>query len=515
MTTLLLACCFAAAPEPAYLIRGATVYDGTGAAGVVQDVLITGAAITAIGKLDAPAGATVIDGTGLVLAPGFIDLHSHSDGNIADSAKHRPNTCYTTQGVTTIVTGNCGSGPIKAAEFFAKLEKGGIGTNVIHQVPHNTLRRTVIGNVNREPSAEELQKMCDLLDTALSEGGWGMSTGLIYNPGTYSKTEELIALAKVSAKHGTHYASHIRNESTQLLNAIEETIRIGREAGCPVHVSHIKCSGTSAHGLSAQAVGLIEKARAEGIRITADQYPYIASSTSLRATLMPARYREGSNEDIVARLNDPETGPKIAEEIQRKLGDGKQYQIASYRPKPDWAGKRISEIAAAEGKQPIEIVLEIERNGTAQIVNFGMSEEDVRVFMKRDWVATASDGSTKITDGSVPHPRSYGTFPRKIGRYCIEDQLIPLEQAIRSATGLPADILKLKNRGYLKPGYAADVVVFDPKTFRDIATYDKPHQLSTGVQWLFVNGKPVIADGKHDAAVLAGQVLRRQDHLQQ
>lgn len=498
------------AAEKTIVIRGATVYDGSGAAGVVQDLAITGEKITAIGQFDAPAGAVIINGTGLVVAPGFIDLHTHCDGNITMKGR-RPNACYITQGVTTIVTGNCGSGPVDVAAFFQSLDDGGIGTNVIHQVPHNNVRSMAMGgNHNRAPTDAELQKMCELTDKAMRDGAWNLSTGLIYNPGTYSKTEEIITLAKVSAKYGGHYASHIRDESARLLDAIAEAIRIGKEAGCPVHISHIKCSGKAFHGHSARAIAMIEAARNEGLKVTADQYPYIASSTSLRAQIVPTRYREGSTKEYLARLDDPETGPKIKAAIQNSLKDGTHIQIARYSPKPAWQGKRIADIAAAEKKEPVEIVLEIERNGSAQVVIFGMSEEDVRNYMKQPWVATASDGSTQVANDDVPHPRSYGTFPRKIGRYCIEDQVLPLEQAIRSASGLPADILQIKDRGYLRTGFAADVVVFDPKTFRDVATYEKPHQLSTGVKWLFVNGQAVIEDGQHKPDVLAGKVLRRQ-----
>jgi N-acyl-D-aspartate/D-glutamate deacylase len=508
MTPLLMLSLALAAPEKSYVIRGATVYDGSGQRGVVQDVAIAGSKITGLGKVEVPAGATVIDGTGLIVAPGFIDLHTHCDGSITTDKTHRQNACYVLQGVTTVITGNCGSGPVDAGKFFQTLESGGIGTNVIHQVPHNDVRKQVMGNVNRPPTADELAKMSGLVDKAMTDGAWNLSTGLIYNPGTYSKTDELIALAKISAKHGGHYASHIRDESAQLLDAIAEAIKVGREAGCPVHISHIKCSGAAFHGHSVRAVAMIEKARKEGMIVTADQYPYIASSTSLRAQIVPTRWREGTDKEIVARLDDPNTGPKIRAEIAVDLKDGKHIQVARYAKKPEWNGQRISDIAAKEQKEPIDIVMEIERNGSAQIVNFGMSEEDVRVYMKQPWVATASDGGTQVPGPSVPHPRSYGTFPRKIGRYSIEDNAIPLAQAIRSASGLPADILKLPSRGYLKPDYFADVVVFDPKTFRDVATYDKPHQYSTGVKWLFVNGQPVIEDGKHKPEVLAGQVLR-------
>jgi N-acyl-D-aspartate/D-glutamate deacylase len=431
----------------------------------------------------------------------------------------RLNKNYITQGCTTVITGNCGSGPVDAGAFFKSLEDGGVATNVIHLAPHNSIRARVMGNANRPPSEAELKKMEELVDQAMKDGTWGLATGLIYNPGTYATTEEVIALAKVAGKHGGMYASHIRNESGRLLPAIEEAITIGKESGCRVHVSHIKASGKSVWGTSGRAVALIETARKNGQDVTADQYPYIASSTSLRATVVPSKYREGSNKEFVARLDDPTIGPKLKADVEKSLGieGAKRIQIARYSPKPKWQGKNIAAIAEDEKKAPIEIVLEIERHGGAQIVNFGMSEEDVRVYMKQPWVATASDGGVQTPGPTVPHPRNYGTFPRKIGYYAIEEKLIPVEAAIRSSTGLPADILKLKDRGYLKPGYFADVVVFDPKTFRDTATFAKPHQYAAGVKWVLVNGHAAIANGAYKdgdlkpeqyKATLGGRVLR-------
>jgi N-acyl-D-aspartate/D-glutamate deacylase len=501
------------------VFRNATVHDGTGGKPVVGDVHVKGDRIAAVGKAGKVEGAKEIDAEGLVICPGFIDLHTHCDPGLPTKTG-RLNKNYITQGCTTVITGNCGSGPVDAAAFFKSLEDGGVATNVIHLAPHNSIREKVMGNANRPPTADELKKMEALVEQAMTDGTWGLATGLIYNPGTYAKTDEIIALATVANKHGGMYASHIRNEGGGLLDAIEEAIRIGRESGCRVHVSHIKASGKSAWGQSANAVGVIEAARQKGQEVTADQYPYIASSTSLRATLVPAKYREGTNKEFVARLDDPEVGPKLKADVEKALegrDGGKRIQIARYAPNPKWQGKTVTAIADAEKKDPIDIVLEIERNGGAQIVNFGMSEDDVRVYMKQPWVATASDGGVQTPGPTVPHPRSYGTFPRKIGFYAIEERLIPLEHAIRTSTGLPADILKLKDRGYLKPGYFADLVVFDPKTFRDTATFDKPHQYAAGVRWVLVNGHVAIADGKYadgdlkpddHKTALGGRVLR-------
>lgn len=497
-------------PQTNIVFRNATLHDGTGNPGVKGDLHIKGDRIVAVGKVGKVEGAKEIDAAGLVICPGFIDLHTHCDSGL-QTRTGKFNKNYVLQGVTTAVTGNCGSGPVDAGKYFKTLETNGVGTNVIHQAPHNSIRNQVMGNENRAPTSEELAKMQKLVDKALDDGVVGMATGLIYNPGTYARTDEIIALAKVVGQRRGLYASHIRNESTGLLDAIDEAIRIGRESGCRVHISHIKASGTKAWGQSAAAVGLINDARSKGLTVTADQYPYIASSTSLRATVVPTKYREGGQKEFLARLDDPKTGPQMKKDIADSLEGregGKRLQIARYSQKPAWQGKRIDDIAEAEGKTPLDIVLEIERNGGAQIVNFGMHEDDVRVYMKQPWVATASDGGVQTPGPTVPHPRNYGTFPRKIGHYALGEKLISLEQAIRSSTGLPADVLKLTDRGYLKPGYFADVVVFDPQTFRDTATFDKPHQFPTGVKWVLVNGHAAVADGKHEAGVLGGRVIR-------
>jgi len=512
LPVLFLSLLFGANPIQADLVlKNGSIYDGSGSPPIKGDVAIFKDKIVAIGTFEVQGSPKIIDVKGHVVAPGFIDLHTHSDYPM-QKAPTNANRNYLTQGVTTVVTGNCGSGPVDTAAFYKNLEKAGIGSNVAHQVPHNDVRAAVMGNVNREPTPEELLKMEKLVEKAMKDGAWGLSTGLIYNPGTYSKTPELVTLAKVASAHGGFYASHIRDEGSGVLTAVNEAITIGMQAKLPVHVSHIKVSGRNSWGKAGDVVALISQARKNGIKVTADQYPYTASSTSLKATLVPSQFREGSLADYTKRYSDPEVGPRLRTAIEDSLKskkNGEDIRIASYGRNAGWSGKNLVEIAKITGKTPLEVVLEIEKNGGAQIVHFGMNEEDMRLFMKQDFVSTASDGGSKIPDkSSVPHPRSYGTFSRKIGFYSIEQKWLPLEQAIRSSSGLPADIIGFTDRGYLKAGYIADVVVLDPEKFRDKATYEKPHQYSEGVIHLFVNGVPVIEETKATGK-LPGMALRK------
>ena len=489
------------------LLAGGTIYDGSGGDGMVGDVAIKDGKLAGIGKFPRGEILRAIDCAGLVIAPGFIDLHNHSDGPIV-SPETRANVNFLTQGCTTIVTGNCGGGPIRVKEYYDKIDAAGAGSNVAHLLPQGSLRSEVLRQVKRSPTSEELARMCALADAAMREGAWGMSTGLIYIPGTFSETSELIEINKVIGRYGGIYASHIRNESTELTSAVDEAIRIGREGKTPVHISHFKASGPDAWGGLRVAAEMIEKARAAGEKVTADQYPYIASSTSLEATVLPAWSREGGRSELEKRLKDDQQRAKIRAEVESSLARKGPIQIAAYRPKPAYIGQTLDKIAAGEQVAVCDLVLQIEERGGARIVNFGMNEEEVRFGMTLPWVATASDGGARIPGSEQPHPRNFGTFPRKIGLYAIRERVIPLAVAIRSASGLPADILGLADRGYLRVGLAADVVVFDPQKLIDRATFDQPQQYSAGVVHLLVNGTPAIADGSPTGA-LAGCALRR------
>lgn len=492
------------------LLKGGLVHDGTGQAGQVADVAIRADKIVVVGDSKDFVADWVIDCSGLVVCPGFIDLHNHSDGPILETAT-RANMNFVLQGCTTVVTGNCGSGPVNAKNYYDKIDRLGAGTNVTHLLPQGSLRAEVMGSALRKPSDAELKQMLTLTETAMEDGVWGMSTGLIYVPSSYADTDEIAAIASVVGRHGGIYASHIRGEGSELLASIEEALNIGQRGNTPVHISHFKASGRENWGLVRQAVKRIEAARSTGQVVTADQYPYNASSTSLDATLLPTWTLEGGRSALLKRLDDAEKGLQIRASVAESLAqksNGEVIRIARYQPRPDWVGLNLLQISQREKREPIDIADEIFRNGGAQIVHFSMSPEDVEYVMGIEWVATASDGRAYLSGPDKPHPRSYGTFSRKVGYYAVEQRTVSLEHAIRSSTTLPAKILGLTDRGELKVGAFADIVVFAPAEFRDTATFDEPHRYSKGLKFVFVNGKPAVADGSPTGG-LFGRALRR------
>lgn len=492
--------------EADVLLKGGTIVDGSGEAPFVGDVALSGDKIVAIGDLAELEAPLQVDCTGLVVCPGFIDLHNHSDSSIL-APESRDAACYLTQGCTTLVSGNCGGGRADIGKYYDEIDAEGAGTNVAQLVPHGAVRDKVMGKVRRAPTADELQQMQALTEEGMRHGAWGMSTGLQYVPGAYADTDELVALATVVGKQGGIYASHIRDESDELFESIEEVLEIARRAKLPCHVSHLKASKPRNWGKIRGAIQMMEEARQGGLKITADQYPYTASSTSIMAMLLPDEEREGGEQATADRLKSPSEETRLRPIIADGLEERGPIMIASFAKNPKWVGKLISDVAKEEGREPVDIAVELLLDGKAMGVNFGMDESDVRYAMSIPWVATASDGSAKIDDGSKPHPRSYGTFPRKIGKYAIKEKVLPMAAAIRSASGLPADIIGMSDRGYLRPGFAADVVVFDPTTFEDLATYEKPFEQSTGVRWVFVNGQAAIKNGEFQNK-LAGKALR-------
>ncbi len=486
---------------------GGRIADGTGSPIRKGDVAIADGKIIVVDKGDQVDAKWSIDCAGLIVCPGFVDLHNHSDGEI-EKPETRAAVNYVTQGCTTMVTGNCGSGPVDVGAYYRWIDEHGCGTNIAHLIPQGSLRKQVLRSKRVEPDDEQLDEMRKLADAGMRDGAWGMSTGLIYVPSSFATTEEITEIAKIVAKHGGIYASHIRGEGTMLLNSVDEALQIGQDAGLPVHISHFKSSGRDSWGLVRQAARVIAARRAAGQTITADQYPYIASSTSLGATVLPSWAREGGSKRLQQRLSDE--GPRMRELIAKaisKADEGRAIRIASYRGDASWVGKDLAAIAKSESKSTVDIAIAILRGGGASIVKFSMNEQDVRHVMTHDWVATASDGGAKLPGATKPHPRNYGTFPRKLAYYAIQEKVITLEQAIHSMTGLPAKILSLGDRGLIRDGMAADITVFDPKTLQDTATFDEPHQYAAGIRYVFVNGTPALVQGQFTGS-LAGKALR-------
>lgn len=499
---------FAAAPNSCeLLLKGGIVHLGDGSSPCILDVAIEGGRILAVEANVTMRAKFTIDCKDQIVCPGFIDLHTHSDDEMIERDT-RANINYLLQGCTTVITGNCGFGHVNVEQYLSKIDQSGAGTNVGHLLPHGSLRAEVMGKDDRLPSSEEIQKMQVLAEKAMDDGAFGMSTGLIYVPGTFAKTDELTAVASSIAKQKGIYVSHIRGEGSSLIDSVHEAITIGIHAGLPIHISHFKASGTNAWGTLHLAAAIIEKARSQGNTVTADQYPYTASSTSLEASLLPDWARAGGRTALKKRLDDPETAARIRKDVVKSLKVIHRIQLASYAHREDWIGKSLAEIAQAESMEVADVVMLIEQSGGASIVNFGMNEEDVRMAMKLPWVATASDGSAKIPSASQPHPRSFGTFPRKIGFYSLAEEVLPLEAAIRSATSLPAEIIGLVDRGLLKKGMIGDVVVFDAKTFRDRATYDQPYLTPVGLKHVLIRGKLSVYEGQ-PTGVLAGQAIRK------
>jgi N-acyl-D-amino-acid deacylase len=497
------------AQEPSHfelLLSNGTLIDGSGAEPKVADVGVTGGRILAVGELPENADM-IVDCTGLIVCPGFIDLHTHSDAAIVDP-KTAGNVNYLMQGCTSIITGNCGMGPVDVGKYLARVDAQKAGTHVGHLLPMGELRDQVVGKDDRPATNEEIEQMRTLAEQAMRDGAFGMSTGLIYVPGMFASTSELIEIAKVVGEHQGIYVSHIRGEGSNLLDSLQELLEIGKQAALPVHVSHFKASGKRSWGSLHLGIKRLEAARQAGQTVTADQYPYVASSTSLEATLLPDWARAGGRKELNKRLADVDTAARIRSEVAVSLASTNKIMIASCKSRREWAGKTIEQIAASEKREPVDIVLEIERQGGASVVNFSMSEEDVQLAMQLPWIATASDGGAKLPSGDRPHPRSFGTFPRKIGRYAIQQKLLTLPLAVRSATGLPADIIGLKDRGYLRPQMVADIAVFDPNTFLDLATFEEPFQGPTGLRYVFVAGVPSIYQGQATGA-LAGSALRK------
>jgi N-acyl-D-amino-acid deacylase len=489
------------------LIRGGSVMDGSGSEPVVEDIGIRGDRIVFIGDART-AGLTAsrtIDAAGLIVSPGFIDPHTHTFDDLNTPGRNA-NLPYLMQGVTTVVTGNDGGGPISPATSFELWQKQGIGTNAALYVGEGTVRQSVMKMSDAKPSTDELSRMKAIIGEAMDGGALGMSTGLYYAPGSYATTEEIIELAKIAASKGGIYDSHMRDESSYtigLMGSIEETIRIGREAKIPVHISHIKALGADVWGKSGDVIHAIQRARVEGIEVTADQYPYLASGTSVGASLLPRWAEVGGRSELLKRIADPAVRPRLMSEMEQNLkrrGGADSLLIVGGRD-PQLVGKRLDAIAKLRNKSPIDAALDIISNGDASVASFNMNDKDIDAFMRQDWVMTGSDGSGG-------HPRKYGTFPRKIREYVLTKKIISMPFAIRSSSSLTAEALRIPERGRLTAGYFADVIVFDPATIRDKSTYEQPEVLADGMRFVLVNGKLAVDNGKF-TNVLAGRPVKK------
>ena len=482
------------------IIRRASVIDGTGTPAYSGDLAIRGDRIAAVGQL--PAGATAvteIDAAGRVVAPGFIDVHTHSE-DITDLPVAEN---FLRMGVTTIVTGNCGGSKLNVAEFFAALVQTKVALNVATLIGHNTVRGQVMGgSFARPPTAGELAKMCALVDQAMQDGAVGLSTGLLYLPGTFAKTDEIVALAKAAAAHDGIYASHMRQENAQIRDALDEVVTIAREAKIRAEVSHIKLSGPTAWGRAPEILAYLDGLRAQGLGLTHDQYVYTASSTGIGANLIDARFREGGVQRYRERLADPVEKAKMVADMRDFIAKGKRGDyayavVANFKADPRLNGKTIAQAAkllrgADTLDDQIETILDIEARGGAQGVFHGMSEADLTVFLAHPLTMIASDAAPRKFNDAVPHPRGYGNNARVLGRYVRDQKVLTLEDAVRKMTSLPAKTFRLRDRGELRPGAIADVVIFDPATVSDPSTYDDPHHYAVGFSDVLVNGVPVI-----------------------
>jgi N-acyl-D-amino-acid deacylase len=495
------------------IIRNGKVFDGTGNPWFLADVAFRGGRIAAIGELSHASAPVDVDATGLFVSPGFIDTHTHAGGGLATAelSHARP---LLAQGLTMILANPDGRSPLDLAMQRETLLLDGLGVNVGQMVGHGSLRQAVIGMEDRFATDQELEEMATLLRAGMEEGAWGFSAGPFYTPGSYSDTREHVELGKVAGEYGAPYQSHIRDEADYtvgVIAAVEEIISVARASGAPGVFTHAKVLGPNVWGFSQAIVHRIERAREEGLEIYADQYPYPASATSLSAALLPRWSQVGGSDSLRARLNDPATLARIREEMVENLarrGGADRIQFRRFVQDTSIEGRLLSDVATERGMDPLDLAIEFFKVGSPTIVSFNMHDNDIATFMTQRWTMTSSDGSLVTWMEGVPHPRSYGSFPRKIRHYALDEGIIDLAFAIRSMTSLPAQVYRIPDRGLLREGLAADVVVFDLATIRDKATFTEPHQLSEGMVHVFVNGQAAIMDGEF-TGVLAGEVLRK------
>ncbi|OQP67173.1 aminoacylase [Niastella vici] len=485
------------------LIKNGRIIDGTGNSWFYGDVAVTAGKITAVGKLTDYTAPKIIDANKMIVAPGFIDVHGHVERDIFEwpTADN-----YIYDGVTTVITGNCGGSALNLKNFFRRIDSLHPSINIASLVGHNTVREKVMHRDNRLATTTEQQQMESLVEEAMKDGAVGLSTGLIYIPGTFANTEEVVGLAKAAARYNGVYASHIRNEESKAVDAINEAINIGKAANIPVEISHFKIGGKANWGTSNITLGLVQQARLEGWDVTIDQYPYTASSTNLGVRL-PDWAFAGGNDSLKMRLHDAALRAKIKQQMLAQLRKYKfkNYSycvVASYGADSSYNGKSITEINKLMGRKSkapfeAETIMDMVEKGGAQMVYHSMNEDDVKYIMRYPFCMTGADAGVPVPGKGMPHPRGYGTNARVLGKYVREEKVITLEEVIRRMTSLAAQKFQLKDRGLLKEGMAADIVVFDDKTVSDHATFEQPHQYSTGFYYVLVNGQVVVDKEKH------------------
>ena len=504
------------ARQPAHdlVIRNARIVDGTGAPWYRGDIALRGDTIVEIARAVEPAGAKVVDAAENVVAPGFIDIHTHARRGIFEVPTADN---YVRQGVTTLIEGPDGGSPVPLAPFLAKLESLQKSVNIGSFIGQGSVRSEVIGNVDRKATPDEIRKMQALVEQGMRDGAFGLSTGLFYVPGSFTPTEEVIELAKTAARFGGMHKSHQREESLKVLDSVRETIAIGEGGGLPTQVTHHKVIGKANWGRSADTLRLIDDARARGVDVTSDQYPYTASSTNVASALVPAWALEGGREETTTRLKDPATRAKIRADTivairdARGGGDPKNVQFASCGFDASLAGKTLADLTKQRGLEPTienaaETTLWLVEQGGCQGIFHAMSDEDVQRILAHPTTMVGSDGEVPTFGRANPHPRSYGTFARVLGMYVREKKTIALEDAVRKMSSFPAARLRIADRGLLRPGMKADIVIFDPATVRDTATFEKPHSYAEGFSHVIVNGQVVFENGSMTGA-RPGRVL--------
>ncbi len=501
------------------LIVNGKIIDGTGNNWFYGNVAVKEGKILRVGRDVHPSAKKTIDANGLIIAPGFIDVHTHLEG---DEAKDPNATSFILDGVTTCITGNCGSSGTDIKKYLSWIDSLKLSINVATLVGHNDVRKAVMGRANRDATPEEMSRMEEIVDRAMKDGAVGLSTGLIYIPGTFTKTPEIVSLAKIAARYNGVYASHMRDEGDSVTQAIEEALTIGREANLSVQISHFKLSGQHNWGRSKETVPMIEAARKAGIDVTIDQYPYTASSTSI-STLVPDEILADGQDSIKARLQRPEIKKYVVNSMlarlkKRKLKHFSYAVVAYYAPDTTYNGKSIEQINRMKGrkhkaKEEALTVIDIMMNGGASAVFHGMGEEDVKRIMQYPFNMFASDATIRVLNAGMPHPRGYGTNARVLAKYVREEKVLTLEEAIRRMTSLPAQKFQLKDRGLIKEGMAADIVIFDEMEVKDLSTFEKPHAYSKGFHFVIVNGVLTVENEKH-LGTRAGRALFGPGHSQ-